>query len=192
MGSPPPSVQANSVAEVVELLEQWGRHRYDEDVTQLDHALQTAALARAANADDELVAAALLHDVGHLLELRDSARVGSDTNPASSPDHARRGARWLAALFPDTVTDPISLHVAAKRYLCAVDPSYGDALSIGSTASLARQGGPMGERESTRFASRPGSVPAMQLRRWDDCGKVDDSRSDGLNTYLQLLARVVR
>src|SRR5690349_10232845 len=140
---------AASVADVLALFESWGLDRYDEEVSQLDHALQTAALAAAEGATDELVAASLLHDVGHLLELRD----GGAGDGAVDVDlgHEGRGARWLAPVFPPAVTGPIALHVAAKRYRCAVDPSYHDGLSAGSTASLVRQGGPMSADEVAAF-----------------------------------------
>ena len=140
---------ARSIDEVLDLYETWGRERYDEEVTQLDHALQTAALARAAEASDALVAAALLHDVGHLLELRDDGARDGDVDVDLG--HESRGARWLASIFPPAVTAPIALHVAAKRYRCAVDPEYHDGLSEGSARSLVRQGGPMSpdERYST-------------------------------------------
>lgn len=181
---------AGSVDEVLALFEDWGRDPYDEEITQLDHALQTAALAVAEDAPDELVAAALLHDVGHLLRLRD----GEGFEPDDPTDHAHeaRGARWLAPLFPPAVTGPIALHVAAKRYRGAVDPTYLAGLSAGSTASLARQGGPMTADEARAFAARPTADTAVRLRGWDDGGKVDGLAIPGLDQYRPLLERVAR
>lgn len=164
--------QATSVSEVLDLFDDVASLRYDEEVTQLEHALQVAALARSDAAPGPLVAAALLHDVGHLLEMR----YGGEPTGAVDDDlgHEARGARWLAALFPPSVTGPIALHVAAKRYRCAVDPAYHDALSAGSVASLARQGGPMSDDERRRFEAHPAHGAAVRLRTWDDAGKVTD------------------
>lgn len=164
--------QATSVAEVFDLFDDVASQRYDEEVTQLEHALQVAALARAEAAPGSLVVAGLLHDVGHLLELRDGGVPTGDVD--EDLGHEARGARWLAALFPPSVTGPIALHVAAKRYRCAVDPAYAASLSSGSTVSLARQGGPMAAEERARFEANPAHVTAVRLRAWDDAGKVTD------------------
>jgi gamma-butyrobetaine dioxygenase len=166
----PTGTPAGSVDEVVALFEGWGPHRYDEEVSQLDHALQTAARAGTEGVDDALVAAALLHDVGHLLALRDTG--ATDRQVDEDLRHEARGAAWLGRLFPPAVTGPVALHVAAKRYRCAVDPAYLSELSVGSTASLARQGGPMGTEERARFERHPAHVDAVRLRGWDDAGKV--------------------
>ncbi|MFN8017206.1 MAG: hypothetical protein U0P45_03690 [Acidimicrobiales bacterium] len=190
MGALAGSPSAASVEEVVELFETWGRERYDEDITQLEHAEQSAALARAAGADDALVAAALLHDVGHLLELRAGGQADGQVD--EDLGHEGRGARYLAALFPAAVTGPIALHVAAKRYRCAVDPAYQDGLSAGSQRSLARQGGPMGPEEVARFEANPAHGHAVALRGWDDGGKVEDLDVPAFATYRELLERVAR
>jgi len=193
---------ASSVDDVFVLFADFAGQRYDEDVTQLDHALQTAALARSEGAPDELVAAALLHDVGHLLALRDLASgrgddaAGSDrAGPGAGVDlhHEARGARWLARLYPAAVTGPIALHVAAKRYVCSVDPGYHHTLSSGSRASLARQGGPMSSDEVARFEANPAHVEAVALRRWDDSGKVTEVvEVPPLSAYRPLLERLAR
>lgn len=159
-----------SVDALLELYGRWGSDHYDEELSQLDHALQTAALAEAAGAPDETVVAALLHDVGHLLHLR-----GDRTGP-----HDRTGPTHLGGLFPDAVLAPIALHVEAKRYLCAVEPEYAATLSAGSTASLRRQGGPMSAAEVVMFESTPGWQVAVSLRRWDDAGKLPDLVVPGL------------
>lgn len=178
------------VADVLALFEQWGTETYDEDVSQLDHALQTAALARADDADDALVAAALLHDVGHLLELRDGGVADGQTDVDLG--HEGRGARWLAPVFPPEVTGPIALHVAAKRYRCAVEPSYHEGLSDGSRRSLVRQGGPMSLAEFERFAAHPAHADAVALRGWDDGGKVEDLDVPDLASYRALLTQLAR
>lgn len=181
---------ADDVDEVLALFEAWGTRNYDEDVSQLDHALQTAALARAEGADDALVAAALLHDVGHLLELRDGGVEDGQTDVDLG--HEARGARWLAPVFPAPVTGPIALHVAAKRYRCAIDPAYHDGLSDGSRRSLVRQGGPMSAEEAERFAAHPACASAVALRSWDDGGKVEDLEVPDLASYRSLLEQLAR
>ncbi len=181
---------ATSVQEVVDLFSRWGTERYDEDVSQLQHALQTAAHARAEGATDALVAAALLHDTGHLLELRDGGLTSGQVDVDLT--HEASGARWLGALFPASVTGPIALHVAAKRYRCAEDPRYHQGLSDGSRRSLVRQGGPMSAAEQERFASHPAHEDAVRLRGWDDAGKVSDLAVATLADYLPLLVGVAR
>jgi phosphonate degradation associated HDIG domain protein len=175
---------AMSIDDVLALYEQWGAQSYDEELSQLAHALQTAALARSAGADDALVAAALLHDVGHLLDLADGDGRRDKTVDLR---HEARGAAYLAGLFPAAVTAPIALHVRAKRYRVAVDPAYADILSPGSTASLARQGGPMDADEVAAFVANPGWADAVALRGWDDQGKAPDLEPPDLASYRPLL-----
>ena len=145
------------------------RQRYDESVEQLEHALQCAALAQEAGAADELVAAALLHDVGHLLT---ADRWAPDGRPDDDLAHETVGARYLRQWFGPSVTAPVALHVAAKRYLCGAEPAYTRRLSAGSVHSLGLQGGPMGPDERRRFEQLPGWEAAVQVRRWDDEAKV--------------------
>lgn len=174
-----------SVTDVAELYERRGHQLYDDLVSQLDHALQCAALARAAGADDPLVAASLLHDIGHLVELdRSDGRIGDLTVDRR---HEAIAVQVLAGLFPPSVTAPIALHVEAKRYLCAVDPSYHALLSEGSVRSLHTQGGPMRPDEVTRFESMPAHRAACDLRRWDDEGKVEHLHVAPFDTYRALL-----
>jgi len=180
-----PAPAPAGVDRVLDLLARWGADHYDEDITQLDHALQSAALARAAGSDDALVAAALLHDVGHLLDM-EAGRIDG-TVPDVDLGHEATGARWLATLFPPEVTGPIALHVRAKRYLCAIDPTYAAGLTPGSAASLIRQGGPMGRAEAAAFAAHPAAEAAVRLRRWDDGGKIDGLEVPGLDHYRSVL-----
>jgi predicted HD phosphohydrolase len=170
-----------TVDELLDLYERWGAEHYDEEVSQLDHALQTAALAAADGAAEALVAAALLHDAGHLLALR-----GGLVGP-----HERAAPAFMAALYPASVTTPIALHVAAKRYLCAVEPTYHAGLSAGSQRSLRRQGGPMAAGELAAFQATPAWADAVALRRWDDAGKVDGAAVPGLANYEPLLRSLV-
>ena len=176
--------------EVIGLYERLGGDPYDEVVSQLAHALQSAALAEGAGAPDSLVAAALLHDVGHLLDL--DRRPGATGSEFLDSDlrHEDTGSAWLRPLFPPGVTGPIALHVRAKRYLCAVDPGYRGALSEGSVRSLALQGGPMDTAEVSRFESLPTGSEAVLLRRWDDAAKVVGAPTPALAEYRSLLARL--
>ena len=180
---------AASVDEVLALYERYGGRHYDEALSQLAHAEQTAALARASGAREEVVLAALLHDVGHLLEM-----AGAEGARDRSVDHRHEsvGAAWLASLYGPGVTAPIALHVRAKRYLCAVEPEYRDGLSAGSVASLERQGGPLTSDEATAFEANPGWEGAVALRRWDDEAKVLDLEVAPIESYRALLQQVSR
>jgi phosphonate degradation associated HDIG domain protein len=174
-----------SVAEVAALYERRGHQLYDDRVSQLDHGLQCAALARRAGADGALVAASLLHDIGHLIELdRSDGLIGDLTVDRR---HEAIAVHVLAGLFPPSVTAPIALHVEAKRYLCAADPGYLELLSEGSVRSLATQGGPMGPAEVARFEALPARRAACDLRRWDDEGKVEHLDVAPFAAYLDLL-----
>lgn len=178
---------ARSVADVLALYDRWGSHRYDEELSQCDHALQTAALAADVDGSEPLVVAALLHDVGHLLDLDERGGGGP---PTADLSHEARGARYLARLFPPSVTGPIALHVSAKRYRCAVDPHYRAELSAGSKRSLELQGGPMGDAEVSQFRRLAGFEAAVRLRRWDDQGKVDGLDVPPMASYRDMLERV--
>ena len=184
---------ARSIDELFDLYHRWGDDPYDEVVSQLDHALQTAALAVSAGAPDPLVAAALLHDVGHLLVLAASgatAETGDDSERGDD-HHEGVGARYLAGLFPATVTGPVANHVRAKRYRCAVNAGYLNVLSEGSKLSLSRQGGPLTTAEARRFEATPGYGDAVRLRGWDDAAKVIGLDVAPLEQYRDLLARLV-
>jgi gamma-butyrobetaine dioxygenase len=154
--------------ELLGWLERAGASRYDEIVTQYEHALQSAALARQRGGGPALVAAALLHDVGHLLVAEDDSRTEW---LARDREHERVGAGWLSRVFGADVTEPIRLHVAAKRYLCASDASYYGGLSESSKRSLAVQGGTMTAAEIRAFLAHPVARDAIELRRIDDLAK---------------------
>jgi phosphonate degradation associated HDIG domain protein len=161
-----------------------GRAAYlGEAVTQTEHALQCANLAEQAGADGALIAAALLHDVGHLLHglLEDAAERGIDGR------HEHAGADWLERHFGPAVVGPVRLHVAAKRYLCAVEPTYLASLSPASRLSLALQGGPMLVEEARAFEGQTEATAAVALRRWDDEAKVPGLAVPGLEHYLEHL-----
>lgn len=158
----------NIVEEIIQLFATRGDSAYiGEAVSQREHALQAAALAEQDGASDSLVVAALLHDIGHLLHNlpENSADQGIDTT------HETVGDTWLQHAFGPEITEPVRLHVAAKRYLCAVKPEYQAQLSTASVQSLLLQGGPMNADEVHAFESNPHYRDAIRLRRWDDLAK---------------------
>lgn len=176
--------QREVVEELEALFAAHGDEAYGEDVTQLQHMLQCAACAVCEKASDSLVAAALLHDVGHLIEEADDA--------FGYHKHDRSGAAYLSQRFGPEVSEPVRLHVAAKRYLCAVEPEYFDCLSPASVHSLSKQGGPMSAEEVAAFERNPQHGDAVRLRRWDDLGKVEGLKVEGLESYRPLLEGLVR
>ena len=159
-----------------------------EAVSQREHALQAAAAAVADGADEPLVAAALLHDMGHLLHdlPADAPETGVDDH------HENSAARFLAAHFGPEVCEPVRLHVAAKRYLTAVEPDYMGRLSGPSITSLMFQGGPMSPAEQEAFRGNPHWQAALRLRRYDEAAKVTGAVTPPLSHFLPLVARVAR
>jgi phosphonate degradation associated HDIG domain protein len=150
-----------------------------EAVSQTEHALQAAWAAEQAGAGSALIAAALLHDVGHLLHQlpEDCAEQGIDDR------HEELGARWIARHFGAAVSEPVRLHVAAKRYLCTAEPGYWDRLSEASRLSLKLQGGPMSAPEAEQFRRGPYAEAAVALRRWDEEAKVPGLRTPDLDHF---------
>lgn len=148
--------------------ERGGGEYHGEAVTQLEHALQAAHMAERDGRPAELIAAALLHDVGHLLHTQGEDYVERGVNDR----HEDLGARFLARAFGPDVVEPIRLHVPAKRYLCATQPAYLATLSPASVRSLELQGGPMTADEVTAFEALPQSAAAVALREYDDRAKV--------------------
>ncbi len=161
-------------------MEDKGQSFYDEVVTQLEHALQCAALAKQKNASPTLITGALLHDVGHIILDEHSAREAFLDTDLS---HEEVGAQYLRPFFPEAVTTPVRLHVPAKRYLCTTDASYWDGLSEASKRSLKLQGGNMSDEEREAFEQIPYFEDALMLRRWDDLAKVKGLDIPGLDTY---------
>ncbi|GII27744.1 2-trimethylaminoethylphosphonate dioxygenase [Planotetraspora mira] len=159
-----------------------------EVVTVAEHMLQAGALAEAAGAPAHLVAAALLHDVGHF-----SGPVsGHDLMAGTDNRHSHTGADLLARWFGPEVTEPVRLHVAAKRYLCTVEPGYRALLSEASEYTLQVQGGPMDEQEAAAFAALPGAADAVAVRRWDDEAKEADAATPDFEHFRPLLASLLR
>lgn len=177
-----------SVDELLELYRSHGGDPYGEDVTQLDHALQCAALAARRGDPPELIIAALLHDVGHLAELRDG--ITYEESIRRDQGHEAVGAALLAKLYPVPITGPIALHVTAKRWRCTVDPAYEAGLSAASTTSLALQGGHLSPEERRTFEADPSFAVAVALRELDDAGKVEGLEVEDLEAYEGMLRRL--
>lgn len=160
---------AQTIDFIFDLFARRGAEEYmGEAVSMAQHMEQSAACAFADNAADSLVVAALLHDIGHFIGEHpiEALENGIDNQ------HEDAGADYLQNCFPLAVTEPIRLHVAAKRYLCATDDEYLARLSDASLNSLNVQGGPMNATEITRFEANPWHQDAVKLRLYDDDGKV--------------------
>ncbi|HEX3752835.1 MAG TPA: HD domain-containing protein [Streptosporangiaceae bacterium] len=159
-----------------------------EPVSVAVHMRQAGALAEAAGAPPEQVAAALLHDVGHILGGTVSGRelmAGHDNR------HGDAGAAWLAQWFGPEVTEPVRLHVAAKRYLCAVEPGYFGKLSQASVYTLSVQGGPMDQAEVAAFGALPAAAAAVAVRRWDEEAKDPDVTTPEFDHFRELLTGLI-
>jgi phosphonate degradation associated HDIG domain protein len=177
---------ALSIDDIAELFARRGSEQYSgEPVTQLEHALQTAHLAEQSDADDALVTACLLHDLGHLLNQQGE----TPTLRGIDDTHQYYALPFLRGLLPDAVLDPIKLHVDAKRYLCATDASYHARLSDDSKRSLALQGGPFEAAQAAVFLDQPGARDAVLLRQWDDLAKQPRVSTPPLAHFLQRASR---
>jgi phosphonate degradation associated HDIG domain protein len=168
------------------LFDHRGGEQYSgEPVTQLEHALQTAHRAEQAGADDELVTACLLHDLGHLVH-----DLGESPTLRGIDDvHQHLAIPFLRGLFSDQVLGAINGHVDAKRYLCAVRAGYEAALSDDSRRSLRLQGGVFTPEQAAAFIARPGAAAAVRLREWDDLAKVEGWATPPLAHFLERARR---
>lgn len=166
-----------------------GGTNYDASVTQFEHALQSAALAAAVpGASSALIAAAFLHDVGHLLA---GEHDGDDSFLRRDVQHEHIGARWLSRVFGPEVTEPIRLHVDAKRYLCTSVAEYYARLSASSRRSFEMQGGRMSDAEIERFRAQPYAEAALLLRRIDDTAKVKACVTPPAEVYRSVLVACI-
>ncbi len=166
-----------------------GSGRYGmESVSQTEHALQCATRAEHDGAPPSLVVAALLHDIGHLLN---QDEVGAFLR-GEDARHEERGARYLEQWFGEDVTEPVRLHVAAKRYLTARDAGYRDKLSKASIRSLELQGGPFDAAESQAYLHTPGAEQALMIRRWDEQAKVAGAETPPLSHFQMHVHSVLR
>ena len=160
-----------------------------EEVSVALHMRQAGGRAEAAGAPDAQVAAALLHDVGHICGADAS---GHQPMAGTGNRHGETGAAWLAQWFDEHVTEPVRLHVAAKRYLCAVVPNYYGRLSAASVYTLAVQGGPMTAEEAAEFETLPYASAAVAVRRWDEAAKKPVSDGPDFDHFRPLLQSLLR
>lgn len=182
-------MSATTLAQLIEILQTRGQARYDgEEVSQLQHALQAATLALNEDAPASLVAAALFHDIGHLVH-----DLGEHASAQGLDDrHEYRALRWLKPAFDADVWEPVHLHVEAKRYLCNVEAGYIEQLSAESLASLALQGGPMDAGATRAFAAEPHAQNAVRLRRWDDAAKDVNAQTPSLAYFADYLKPIAK
>jgi [1-hydroxy-2-(trimethylamino)ethyl]phosphonate dioxygenase len=174
--------------EIRAIYEQRATRRYGlSAVNQQQHALQSAALAEKLGEPPALIVAALVHDIGHMVHTfgEDPAGQGIDDH------HEERGAQWLEARFSADVVEPVRLHVPAKRYLCAVDPTYFAKLAPDSVRSLSLQGGPMNPDEVGAFERLPHAQAAVRLRRIDEAAKTPNAQTPSVEHFLGYVDQVL-
>ena len=166
-----------------------GQHQYGlSDINQIQHGLQAAWLAEQAGDPPSLIAAALMHDIGHMLHTLGEAPAEEGIDDR----HEDVGHAYLVARFGPEVTEPVRLHVAAKRYLCGKEADYFSKLSRDSVLSLSLQGGPMSPDEITAFEQMPHWQDAVRLRRYDEGAKVKGLDTPPLAHFMPYVAQVLR
>jgi putative nucleotidyltransferase with HDIG domain len=216
---PPYSISSppEKAAYIISLLNASANAPYiGEPISTLEHSLQCAHLAATSDPtpDDETIVAALLHDIGQFIpedelvdvlgssveieDMTSSPSNGSEsghegiTGSVGRVGHDELGARYLSALgFSDKISKLVGSHVAAKRYLCAIDPRYHDALSAASKKSLEFQGGPMAGKEKQEFEDDECSIDMCRVRRWDDAAKVVDLEVPRPEAYQSMIERAL-
>ena len=175
------------IQEIERILMTTGANRYgSEQINQLQHALQCATLAEDNYASPALITAALLHDIGHLV---DNHSVGA-TSKGIDRRHERIGSAYLKQWFADDVVAPVALHVPAKRYLCAADPVYFEKLSPASVRSLELQGGQFDRDQARSFFERDYAPDAIRLRQWDEKAKDPEARTPTLDHFLRHVEQI--
>jgi phosphonate degradation associated HDIG domain protein len=179
---------ATIVAFLGDIFERRGGEEYlGEPVTMAEHMLQGAYLAEQQGEDEIIIAATLLHDIGHF-----TSEFGTfSMDDTHDKHHEEAGAEIVQRFFPQLVIDCVGLHVAAKRYICATDPAYFDQLSAASIHSLKLQGGPMNAAEVAAFETNPNFREIVRVRHLDDAGKIAGMATPGFAHYAPMLQRVV-
>lgn len=161
----------------------------EEPVNQLQHALQGASLAEEEGADEELIVAALLHDIGHIMFEED---IPHSLDEDLHDHHEEKAYSWILEHFGTRIADPVRLHVAAKRYLCTEDPEYLNKLSPTSKKSFFDQGGAMNRSELNEFEAEPHFKEAVRLRTWDDTAKDPDKITQELEYFLPMIESCIK
>lgn len=179
------TIEQPPVDQIFSIFREYGSRHYGENVSELEHALQTAEFARQFGEADSIVLSCLLHDYGHMLHDlgEDIAQHGIDAK------HEIIGATLLKDLFPEIILEPIRQHVAAKRYLCWKNPAYEAGLSESSRLSLQLQGGPMTDIEAQKFETNPHFAACIKVRYYDDMGKVPNMPTADLRSYRSLIEK---
>ena len=192
MTTPPlsaPPKGEDLITAICDIFASHGSEEYlGEPVTMAEHMLQSAHFAAEAGASEATIIAALIHDIGHFT----SAHGAFTMQDTKDRYHEDAGAVLLEGAFPETVVACVKHHVAAKRYLCAVDAAYYAGLSEASKHSLTLQGGPMSAEECKTFASQPHLEQILLVRRCDDQGKVAGLPVPPLENYLPMMRRVLK
>jgi len=172
----------NTIDRIIAIFTKNGSQKYRiEPVTQLQHGLQAASMALEETEDAQLVTAALLHDIGHLMSEED---MPQSTENNLDDNHEEKAYRWLLENFGQRVADPVLLHVAAKRYLCTENSNYIGHLSPTSLKSFHDQGGKMTDKEKADFESQTFYEEAVLLRKWDDRAKNPDMKTPELEQFV--------
>jgi phosphonate degradation associated HDIG domain protein len=181
---------ALDIHDIKRLLIEHGTHQYGrEAVSQLEHALQCSQLAEAAGESEEMVAACLLHDLGHMLN---KEKIAAHEHDQGKDDlHQYTLMPFLRPVFSDAVLEPIRMHVDAKRYLCHVETGYFESLSAESVRSLVLQGGIFSNEQANSFISQPHAEEAVRLRRYDDLAKIAGRVTPPLDHYLPRLEQLM-
>lgn len=177
------------IQQIIDVFQNRGSDAYgSEPVTQLEHALQTGALALEANAKDSLVVAAFLHDIGHII---DDTILPEDDTVNLDDRHEECIHPWLLEHFGEAIASPVRLHVPAKRYLCSVDSAYASILSPTSLKSFHDQGGVMSPEELREFEADPFYKDALELRRWDDQAKSKGLSTPAIHFFVPYITRTL-
>lgn len=175
---------SDKITQLFALYEQHGNNEYiGEPVTILEHSVQSAQLAEAEGYDEEVILAALFHDIGHLMPM-DSHE---DMDGLGHLSHEKVGAAYLTEMgFSEKMAFLVNAHVAAKRYLCFAQPNYFQKLSEASKQTLVFQGGVMDANEAAAFKQHPLFNLSLRMRVWDEAAKETDQVMPDLAKYKQM------